>query len=226
MWALAQWYCPWPYPVLRDSLSVMPRIRATSIDEHKTLIRGALLDSAKVLIAEAGTAEIPLGEIALAAGVGRTTLYDYFSDRDDLIATLVEEELPLVIDELLAESNVRDRAPDRLADLASRTVQFVASDPVLGLILHREVGRMGLEAQSRIREAHSNLAHAMIGMYYEGVESGDFRSMPPALAGRLIQDTIMSAAKAVISASDPERQIGQVTTHLRLFLLGGLGLGR
>ena len=30
------------------------------------------------------------GEIALAAGVGRTTLYDYFTDRDDLIATLVE----------------------------------------------------------------------------------------------------------------------------------------
>ncbi len=204
----------------------MPRIRATSIDEHKTLIRAELLEAAQRLIAEAGTAEIPLGEIALAAGVGRTTLYDYFSDRDDLIATLVEEELPLVVDRLLVEGDRGASASDRLADLAVRTVQFVVNDPVLGLILHREVGRMGLEAQSRIRQAHANLAHAMIAMYYEAVETGEFRSMPPELAGRLIQDTIMSAAKAVISGPDPERQIGQVATHLRLFLLGGLGLGR
>ena len=68
----------------------MPRIRATSIDEHKALTRASLLASAKSLIADAGTAEIPLGEIALASGVGRTTLYDYFVDRDDLIATMVE----------------------------------------------------------------------------------------------------------------------------------------
>ncbi|HEY4607496.1 MAG TPA: TetR/AcrR family transcriptional regulator, partial [Acidimicrobiia bacterium] len=132
----------------------MPRIRATSIDEHKALTRGALIESAKVLIADAGSAEIPLGEIALAAGVGRTTLYDYFTDRDDLIATLVEEELPGVVDALI-DGAVRTGTPaDRLTDMAVRTVEFVVSDTVLGLILHREVGRMGLEAQQRIRAAH------------------------------------------------------------------------
>jgi AcrR family transcriptional regulator len=204
----------------------MPRIRATSIDEHKALTRGALLESAKDLIAQAGTAEVPLGEVALAAGVGRTTLYDYFTDRDDLIATLVEDELPGVVDDLIASSSKSGPAPVRLADLAVRIVEFVASDPVLGLILHREVGRMGLDAQQRIRAAHANLADAMVGLYYEGVASGDFRSMPPELAGRLIQDTIMSAARTVISSRDPQDLIEVVTEHLRQFLVGGLSYGR
>jgi AcrR family transcriptional regulator len=204
----------------------MPRIRATSIDEHKALTRTALLESAKELIADAGTAEVALGEIAIAAGVGRTTLYDYFTDRDDLIATLVEGELPGVVDDLIAGATTSGSAPERLADLAVRTVEFVASDPVLGLILHREVGRMGLEAQQRIRAAHSNLADAMVGLYFEGVESGEFRSMPPGLAGRLIQDTIMSAAKSVISVGDPQERIGPVTRHLQLFLIGGLSFDR
>ncbi len=204
----------------------MPRIRATSIDEHKTLTRRSLLESAKALIADAGTAEIPLGEIALAAGVGRTTLYDYFTDRDDLIATLVEDELPGVIDELIVTASRSGTAGERLAELAAHTVEFVANDPVLGLILHREVGRMGLEAQHRIRAAHSSLADAMVGLYFEGVERSEFRSMPPELAGRLIQDTIMSAAKTVISAPDPQERIEPVTRHLRFFLLGGLGFGR
>jgi AcrR family transcriptional regulator len=203
----------------------MPRIRAATIDEHKALTRSALLDAAKRLIHEAGTADLPLGEIALAAGVGRTTLYDYFVDRDDLIATLVEEELPGVVSALIEASPVVASAPERLADLASRTVEFVISDPVLGVILHREVGRMGPEAEVRIRAAHATLAEAMVGLYHAGVASGDFRSMPPDLAGRLIQDSIMSAARTVLSAATPEDRVGSVTMHLRLFLLGGLGAG-
>ncbi len=203
----------------------MPRIRATSIDEHKAMTRSAILESAKELIAEHETAEIPLAEVALAAGVGRTTLYDYFTDRDDLIATMVEAELPGVIHDLITDSLRIGPASERLVDLAVRTVEFVAGDPVLGLILHREAGRMGLEAQQRIRAAHAGLADEMVSLYFQAVADGDFRSMPPDLAGRLIQDTIMSAAKSVISAPDPVDRIGPVTDHLRLFLLGGLSRG-
>ncbi|MGB7860227.1 MAG: TetR/AcrR family transcriptional regulator [Acidimicrobiia bacterium] len=199
----------------------MPRIRAASIDEHKTLMRRALLDSAKALIEEAGTAEVSISEVAIAAGVGRTTLYDYFTDRDDMIASLVEEELPHVISELI-QSVPSDQPVDaRLADLATRTVRFVASDPVFGVILHREAGRMSPDAQERIRESHAQLSTEMAGLYMEGVASGIFLAMAPQLAGRLIQDTIMSGAKVLISNSgiDP----ASVTESLRTFLLGGLG---
>lgn len=123
----------------------MPRIRAASIDEHKELTRQALLDAAWRVIDEAGTAEVPLGEIALGAGVGRTTFYDYFDDRDDVIASLVEDKLPDVISDLIESVPENLGTADRLARLASATVQFVATDRVFGLILHRDVGRMGLE---------------------------------------------------------------------------------
>jgi hypothetical protein len=138
----------------------------------------------------------------------------------------VEAELPGVVDALIEAVPSRGSAPERLADLASRTVEFVISDPVLGVILHREVGRMGPEAEVRIRAAHATLATAMVGLYSAGVASGDFRSMPPDLAGRLIQDSIMSAARTVLSAAAPEDRVESVTMHLRQFLLGGLGVGR
>lgn len=198
----------------------MPRIRAANIDEHKTLTRRALLAAAKDLIAQAGTAEIPLGEIALSAGVGRTTLYDYFTDRDDLIATMVEEELPTVVAGLI--EGVTGSPSPRLAALASRTIEFVVRDPVLGVILHREVGRMGHEAELRIRAAHAGLAEAMTRCYHEGVSSGEFRPMPLDLAGRLIQDVIMSAARTVITASRPEERLDEVVEGARRFLLAGL----
>jgi hypothetical protein len=44
--------------------------------------------------------------------------------------------------------------------------------------------------------------------------------MPDYLAGRLIQDTIMSAARALI---DDETRRREVTMGVQAFLLGGLG---
>lgn len=198
----------------------MPKIRAASIDEHKELTRRSLLDAAFRVIDEAGTAEVPLGEIALAAGVGRTTFYDYFDDRDDVIASLVEEKLPDVISELIESVPTDLGIADRLATLASATVEFVATDRVFGVILHREVGRMSQEAQDRIRHSHAHLATELASIYRAGVSQGVFREMAPYLAGRLIQDTIMSAARALIE-DDSRRD--EVTAGVEAFLLGGLG---
>jgi AcrR family transcriptional regulator len=198
----------------------MPRIRAASIDEHKELTRRALVDAARALIDEAGTAEVPLGEIALAAGVGRTTFYEYFEDRDDVIATLVEEKLPLVIADLISSVPDDLPTPDRLAGLAVATVRFVATDRVFGMILHREVGRMSPAAQIRIRDSHSQLSTEMATIYRKGVGEGVFRPLPPYLVGRFIQDTIMSAARTLI---EDESRLGEVTSGLETFLLGGLG---
>lgn len=200
----------------------MPRIRAASIDEHKALTRRALLDAAYKLIEDAETADISLAEVALSAGIGRTTLYDYFSDRDDLIAALVEDELPVVIAGLIDGVDESLSIGDQLAELAVETVEFVATDRVYGVILHREVGRMGLEAQERIRRSHSDLSSTMASLYARGVSAGIFDSLPPSLAGRLIQDTIMSAARVLIDGS-AERET--VVTSLRRFLLKGLGYG-
>lgn len=198
----------------------MPKIRAATIDEHKELTRRSLLDAAYRVIDEAGTAEVALGEIALGAGVGRTTFYDYFDDRDDVIASLVEEKLPGVIAELIGSVADDLDTRSRLARLASATVEFVATDRVFGVILHHEAGRMGHDAQERIRDSHAQLATELASIYMRGVRDGVFRPMPGYLAGRFIQDTIMSAARALI---DDSSRLEEVTEGVELFLLGGLG---
>jgi len=98
-------------------------------------------------------------------------------------------------------------------------VEFVATDPVLGVILHREVPRLGSSAQDRIRLAHTDLSAAMMGTYQSAVAAGRFRPVAPDLAGRLIQDTIMSFARSVIMA--PSR-LPEIRSELRAFLQGGL----
>lgn len=200
----------------------MPRIKAASIDEHKALTRRQILAATRELLAENESADLNLADLAAIAEIGRTTIYEYFRDRDDLIATLVETELPSVVADLMGKvGSVREPA-ERLLRLAELTVEFVATDPVLGLILHREVPRLSIEAQDRIRMAHNDLSAAMVGFYLDAVEAGRFRPMAPDLAGRLIHDTTMSAARSVIAS--PAR-LSEVTSNLRQFLAGGFAAG-
>ncbi len=198
----------------------MPRIRAENIRAHKELTRREILDAVHDLLAEVGSADINLAEVAQAVGIGRTTLYEYFKDKDDLIATLVEERLPEVMAGLSIED---DGTPEgRLVSFAVVTVRFIVSDPVLGLILHRELPLLSAAAQNRIREAHSDLASGMVGAYRDGVMAGIFRPVAPDIAGRFMQETIMAAAKVLIAADSPEERLDEVERELAAFLIGGL----
>lgn len=200
----------------------MPRIRAENIESHKALTRREILEAAHALLAEAGSADISVAEVAHEAGIGRTTLYEYFRDRDDLIASLVEETLPEVVVDIIAGVPPSLPPEERLAELAVATVRFVVRDPVLGLILHRELPRLSRDAQERVLGAHADLSVEMVGAYRAGVESGRFRPVAADIAGRFIQDLIMAAARVLIDAPSPEARLPEVERELVAFLFGGL----
>jgi AcrR family transcriptional regulator len=203
----------------------MPRIRAENIEAHKALTRSDIIDAAHEILADTGSADISLAEVAYTAGIGRTTLYEYFRDKDDLIASLVEERLPLVVDGMIESVAGITGAEDRILALASATVRFVISDPVLGVILHRELPRLSADAQARVREAHADLAREMTATWMRGVEEGLFRPMAPDVAGRFMNELIMAAAKILISSDDPAGRFPEVVADLDRFLVGGLETG-
>lgn len=200
----------------------MPRIRAENIEAHKALVLNQALEAAQQLFDEFGYEQTSLGDVAAAIGVGRTTLYDYFTDKEDLLATLVETELPDTIAELLGSIPEGLSVDERLGELAVKTVEFVVSDPILGLVMHRELPALAGATQERIAAAHEDLSREFASLYRTGVEAGVFRGMAPDLAGALLQDTIMAAARVLFRGEEPKARLHEVTGSLVEFLRGGL----
>jgi hypothetical protein len=102
-------------------------------------------------------------------------------------------------------------------------VDFVATDPTLGLILHREVAKLSTEAQDRVGRAHRGLSTEFVTIYQGGVETGELKALPYDLVGRFLQDLIMSAAKALIDSPDPGARRKEVTDAMVSVLLSGMG---
>jgi AcrR family transcriptional regulator len=71
----------------------VPRIRAATVVEHHALQRRALLDAARALLAE--TPQKPsMGAVGQKAGLARSSVYQYFTSSDELLAALVAEIFP------------------------------------------------------------------------------------------------------------------------------------
>lgn len=181
----------------------------------------ALFDAAKRLYAMHGYARTSHADISFEAGIGRTTFYEHFASKEDLLVQLVERDLPALIEEIL-ESVPADLSPDvRLRALTARMVEFVGTDHI-GLILHTEVPRLSLEAQAAIAETHRGLGAEFMSIYHSGVGSGVFREMSPMLAGRLIESTMMTGGRVVMDFDDPKQHVHEAAESTADFLVSAL----
>lgn len=73
----------------------MPRISAPTVAEHRERVTAAIIASAREVLIDKGYAGMTLGEVAAKAKVARTSIYDYFVSREDVLLAVLEEDIPV-----------------------------------------------------------------------------------------------------------------------------------
>lgn len=200
----------------------MPRIRAASIEEHKRRTRAEILDAAAVLFRTHGFSEIGLGDIAASVGIGRTTLYEYFADKEDVLVNLVESRIPSVVEDLVSGVPEDVSTRDRLGELIVRGLEFVSSDDDLGSTLHKELPRLSEPAQQRLRRAHGALEDEVVRLCRIGIASGEFRAFDPVDAGRLVFTMVMAASQSLLRDPEAKQKMHEAADVLVRFVFDGL----
>ncbi|MDN4614127.1 TetR/AcrR family transcriptional regulator [Leifsonia sp. F6_8S_P_1B] len=66
----------------------MPKISAPTVAEHRAAQRAALLRAAEALVHETGVAGVTPRAVAERAGLARSSFYEYFGSRDDVLAAV------------------------------------------------------------------------------------------------------------------------------------------
>ena len=112
--------------------------------EHRRARREDLVEAAVEAVRVAGP-DFSVDDVARSAGVSKTVIYRYFSDKDELVDTVLERISGVVLlPRLLGEIN-RDHPDDRTALRAVITafVALIEDEPELYRFAYAQAGRSG-----------------------------------------------------------------------------------
>src|ERR671939_2164487 len=87
----------------------VPRLWNETIKTHRAAVREAILDTTTALVAKHGLRAVTMSQIAEETGIGRATLYKYFSDVETILLAWHERQITGHLEFLVG---VRDRAGD------------------------------------------------------------------------------------------------------------------
>jgi AcrR family transcriptional regulator len=146
----------------------MPKLWSESIEAHRRAVRAATLDTTAALVAEHGLRSVTMSQIAEETGIGRATLYKYFSDVEAILIAWHERQIAGHL-EYLAE--VRDQAGDPAERLeavlvAYALISYEHHGTELAALLHRG---------EHVARAQQQLSDFIRDLLIEGSASGDLR---------------------------------------------------
>ncbi|MFG2243912.1 TetR/AcrR family transcriptional regulator [Spirillospora sp. NPDC048823] len=166
----------------------MPRISEATVAAHRARQLRTLLDAARALVAEEGIEALSLAALARRVGLSRPALYEYFRSKDDLVAAIVEEELPrwasLVEDALTGPGDL-----DGKVEAYIRVQLGVMTDGRHAAAVALAEHALAEPALERIRVGHAMLLRPLV----TALEDGGVAE--PALRAELIQGLVDTAAR-------------------------------
>lgn len=103
----------------------MPRISEPTVAEHRSARERALLDAAHELLMETGEAPA-LSQVAERAGLARTSIYQYFASKQELLQAMVRDVYPRWTQRISSAMEAAPTEADRLMAYATANVSLVA----------------------------------------------------------------------------------------------------
>lgn len=189
----------------------MPKLWNETIEAHRLAVRDAVLDTTAELVAENGLRAVTMSKIAEKTGIGRATLYNYFSDLDAILIAWHQRQITSHLGYL---AEVRDQVGDAGERLEAVLEAYALisheshghHDTELAAFLHRDeqIGR----AQQQVRDMIRDLVD-------EGTETGGLRDdvAPDELASYCLH--ALTAASSLPSKAAVRRLVTVTLAGLR-----------
>ncbi|HSG44953.1 MAG TPA: TetR/AcrR family transcriptional regulator [Anaerolineales bacterium] len=161
------------------------------------------------IFSKKGFHETSMREIADIAGLGKSTLYDYFKTKDEILIYFFEDQLRDMTQEAQKIALQNLTADKRLRQITKMYIESLLDNKNLFLKIMQESRRLKLESQKQVqakRYAYQNLIRALID---EGIREGVFRKVNSLLAARLLISSISSAVYDSRSTGAPQEMLNE-----------------
>jgi len=145
-------------------------------EQKKKQTRAAILEAALHLFSKKGYENTSIDELALAAGIGKGTVYTYFRSKSEIFLSFCEEQLDFVSRELAEKSDPRAPLLGQLLTLFMGEFQFISRNKEFGRILMREMVFPKDLTVERSRELDNKYIDLLVPIFREAQEQGELRT--------------------------------------------------
>lgn len=168
-----------------DSADVLPRGSETrnGSNPRKELVREQLIDIAAQLFDSKGYAQTSINDIASAIGLGRSAVYHYFRNKEEILAALVEAEALEPSHQLQELIEQRDLTPSQRLRLA--IVDGIKRRLTSGsrfLLLSRLEAQIPEELGPLYNQGRRDIYDFYVRCISDGIARGEFRPTDPKIA--------------------------------------------
>jgi AcrR family transcriptional regulator len=141
--------------------------------------RDQIMDTARRLFGERGTTDVSMDEIAAEAGVARSTVYVYFSNRDDILRACVQSMYDLMTETITLIVSDDASPSERLGGLILGLLERIDESPAFFRLAMATQATPG-EGSAAVGGALMMIGLDMIRVLEEivvaGAAAGDFRA--------------------------------------------------
>ena len=155
-------------------------------EEEQQRRRSEIFDASVHLILKKGFKATSMREIAEAAGVGKSTLYDYFKSKDEILISYFEDAIQELTDRAQEIIDQDLDISEKLRKILEMHLAYLIDNKNFYLQLTTEIQALSLGSQKQIqikRYAYQDMLGALIE---EGSNSGVFRPVNSLFASRSI----------------------------------------
>lgn len=174
----------------------MPKISHPTLAEHRAAQRAALLAAGRTVLGEAGVAGVTPRAVCELAGLARSSFYDYFATRDDLLVAVAVDAMERWDAEIeLALRGVEPGLP-RLRALIDATMSMTADGKhdIAGALRDAQLSPTRLD---ELMVLHETLMRPLVRVL------GDLDVADPLLVGALVQGALGAGIQSVSHGAEP-----------------------
>ena len=186
-------------------------------EEEQAKRRREIFNAAVNVFLKKGFQETSMLEIAEVAGMGKSTLYDYFKTKDEILVFVFVEELNKLTFRAKKIASQNLPAERRLRQILEMHLSYLVENKDLFIRLSMEVQRLSLGSQKRIQAGRYVYQDLLRELIKEGIREGTFRKVEPLLAARLLMNTLLPVIYASRPTGTPQEMLKEA---MDIFLKG------
>ena len=181
-------------------------------EEEQARRRKEIFHASVHLFLNKGFNETSMREIAEAAGIGKSTLYDYFPTKDDILLSFVEDELQRLTEKAQELTKQNVGAGEKLRQMMFAYMEYLATNEDFYMKLSTEVQRLAQNSLERIQRKRHALQDMVRNIIEEGVREGCFRPVDSLLATRVLFTALTPAVYSTRPSGSRQQMMEEAFT--------------